>query len=769
MELLPSNATTVTHFSSFLAASIRDFPIYRKIMRGNVDVLEVNAPERYVRRWLKQWQHTDPNADAAQLTDILAAAILDPSLNGLGLVASALWAMQDKRFVDAAELSERAYAMDQHETFAQRLFLAAAEQSQTLRLKVDDWLEDRFCSNPFTDVEVIGSGDVYTCCAAWLPASIGSARDPKRADYWQGTRATEIRRSVLDGDFGYCSRLSCPKIAGRTLPRRIDVTEPAMCAAIKSHGRARLPPPSRVLLSYDTSCNLSCPSCRLQLISAKQSDVNALDVFFDDRIAPLLDSAKHIKITGSGDPFGSRHFRHVIAKLTANPANAARLQLHSNGVLFDKRAWESLKLNGHVSSVWVSIDAAEPATYAKLRRGGSFPRLLRNLEFLGNLRSDGKISSLRLDFVVQAENFRQMPDFVDLAKRIGADGVHFLMLRNWGTYSEKDYRTKAVAFEGHAEFEDLLAILADDCFGAKGVDLGNLGPLRQRALSAAVTITVPGKVQAKAPIAKAIAFFGVPRTGSNYLFECLRAYGGLMVLNEIFNPRAAYGLDDYPEILRPHFSALKQTDYSGESDDRLVRHIADYPADTVAQIRSVATRGNFAAVAFQIFPKQINDAVLCDDILADPGIQKVILVRPMLETYISYRKAQETNSWKNVDTTGLRPILDTDHFDGWMTQTKRWYDMLQTAMIATGQSFGWLSYADVTRGTKDQCSQRIDNMFKGIGVEILKVADPVPKLARQDRTLHVFERIANGADFEQDLKKRDLLKASLMLPQRLKR
>ena len=141
----------------------------------------------------------------------------------------------------------------------------------------------------------------------------------------------------------------------------------------------------------------------------------------------------------------------------------------------------------------------------------------------------------------------------------------------------------------------------------------------------------------------------------------------------------------------------------------------------------------------------------------------------MLETYISYRKAQETNSWKNVDTTGLRPVLDIDHFDGWMTQTKRWYDMLQTAMIATGQSFGWLSYADVTKGTKDQCGHRIDKMFASISVEILRVADPTPKLARQDQTPHVFERIANGADFEQDLKKRDLLKASLTLPQRQNR
>ena len=63
--------------------------------------------------------------------------------------------MRQKRFKAAAELAERAYAADQHETFAQRIFLAAMEGKHDLHLEVDDWLEDRFCENPFTDVEII--------------------------------------------------------------------------------------------------------------------------------------------------------------------------------------------------------------------------------------------------------------------------------------------------------------------------------------------------------------------------------------------------------------------------------------------------------------------------------------------------------------------------------------------------------------------------------------------------------------------------------------
>jgi hypothetical protein len=484
MDISRTELVPMTAYRRFTAMTAADFPAYAKVMRGKAPRLEINAAERFARAWISRW-HRKPDPDqAADDADIVTQAIEDEQLNGLGLVVAALLALRLERYDETRELAERAYARDQHETFAQRVFLAADERSQTLRLKVDTWLEDRFCPNPFTDVEVIGSGDVYTCCAAWLPAPIGSARDPQRPDYWRGERAAELRRSILDGDFGYCSRLSCPRIAGRTLPRRSEVAEPALRAAIDSAGMAPIiAPPDRVLLSYDTSCNLSCPSCRSSLISLGQNEARGLDEFYAARVAPLLQGASQIKITGSGDPFGSRHFRHVLADLTAEPATAPRLQLHTNGILFDRRAWESLKLDGHVMSVWVSVDATEAETYAVLRRGGTFARLLRNLEFLGQLRREGRIGQLRLDFVVQAGNFRQMPAFVDLAQRIGADGVHFLMLRNWGTFSPQEYREKAVAFEGHPDFPELLEILADDRFGRKNVDLGNLSPLRQKALA----------------------------------------------------------------------------------------------------------------------------------------------------------------------------------------------------------------------------------------------------------------------------------------------
>ena len=58
-----------------------------------------------------------------------------------------------------------------------------------------------------------------------------------------------------------------------------------------------------------------------------------------------------------------------------------RINLHTNAVLCDERAWDDCSLHGRVDEVDVSIDAARPETYAIVRRGGNFERLLKNLNF----------------------------------------------------------------------------------------------------------------------------------------------------------------------------------------------------------------------------------------------------------------------------------------------------------------------------------------------------------------------------------------------------
>ncbi len=390
------------------------------------------------------------------------------------VLLTASWLGLRRKAWDAAEqLGRELVGRDHHDLLAQRLIDAAAAQSVTLETETDRWLQTRTCRAPFTEMESRTNGFVHFCCSAWQPAPVGRLDAPGPNGFWNSERAKEIRRSVLDGDFSHCSRWHCPSIAGRRLPaKKPDQPRPDLYV---EEG------PERVILSHDRSCNISCPSCRTKLINLPHRETDKLNTIFEDHLLPLVAGAKKIKVTGSGDPFGSRHFRHLLGRLTATDAQGRRIQLHTNGLLANERAWNDLNLWENVSSVWISIDAAKAETYAVLRRGGDFKTLVENLKFLGQLNRDGAIDTLRLDFVVQHANYREMPAFVDLARKVGADGVYFLRLRNWGHVDPEEFRGQDVCSPDHPEHHELLDILADDRFVGEGIELGSMRPLVDQA------------------------------------------------------------------------------------------------------------------------------------------------------------------------------------------------------------------------------------------------------------------------------------------------
>ncbi len=64
-----------------------------------------------------------------------------------------------------------------------------------------------------------------------------------------------------------------------------------------------------------------------------------------------------------------------------------RIDLRTNGVLLTPENWERIEsVHYAVDAILISIDAATESTYRLLRRGGDFNRLLKNLEFVRELK-----------------------------------------------------------------------------------------------------------------------------------------------------------------------------------------------------------------------------------------------------------------------------------------------------------------------------------------------------------------------------------------------
>ena len=99
---------------------------------------------------------------------------------------------------------------------------------------------------------------------------------------------------------------------------------------------------------------------------ARRAEVESLNEMAERVILPLLAGTPRVALTGSGDPFGSQHFRWLIRQMTSGRFPGLRIDLQTNGLLL-KEFWGELGLDGYAHTLLVSIDAANPATYAVLR------------------------------------------------------------------------------------------------------------------------------------------------------------------------------------------------------------------------------------------------------------------------------------------------------------------------------------------------------------------------------------------------------------------
>lgn len=343
---------------------------------------------------------------------------------------------------------------------------------QRLEAETAAYLSTHFCAYPFTNLETTHTGLAFVCCPVWLPTPIGRL-ERDAAALWTSESAERIRASIIDGSFRYCDHLNCGRITNRSLPRRDSAEARAILDTYAEKGCADSLP-KYVTLSHDKSCNLSCPSCRTRPYVAGKAKQEKFEELTEATILPLLQQAERVKITGSGDPFGSNHFRRLIKRLAAPEFAHLGIDLHTNGQLWDEHAWTELRLPGRVRYAQISIDAALAETYQIVRRGGSFGRLLKNLAFIKHLRESGEIQELEFSMVVQARNFREMPEFVRLGRTFSADLVSFQMIRKRDIFSSDEFEAAFIGSPSHPDHGEFLEVLRSPDLAAPSVQLGNV-------------------------------------------------------------------------------------------------------------------------------------------------------------------------------------------------------------------------------------------------------------------------------------------------------
>lgn len=284
------------------------------------------------------------------------------------------------------------------------------------------------CKRAYETLEVMNGGSVYLCCPGYGNLCLGSLFQNTLRELWQNEKALAIRRSIFDGSFRFCDR--CVYLPG---PWRAIVPTTEFSVVPD-----RIP---KLTIAYDQTCNLLCPTCRSKPRHSPQADT------ITDRLlsSGFLDDVDRLKFLGSGEPFSAPTFWRFVREFPWAKRPDLRVKLHTNARLLTPSRWEKLlDVRERVDEVFVSIDAATPETYAQNRPGvnrddrDAFSVLVENLHFISSL----KLKRFVLGFVVQRNNYQEMPAFVDLGRVVGASAVRFTKLRNW--FSGIDFVARSV-------------------------------------------------------------------------------------------------------------------------------------------------------------------------------------------------------------------------------------------------------------------------------------------------------------------------------------
>lgn len=328
----------------------------------------------------------------------------------------------------------------------------------------DGYLKPFICPEPFSRFDIGPSGDVLVCCGHWLPTSIGNFQKDSVPDILNSPTALKIRQSVTDGTYKYCNHLECAAMTQGVLPRYEELTDGRARKAVET-GDHYVEDVTNVLFAFDQSCNLSCPSCRSELIIERTSKSDEKARAVEEKLLPLLSKLKVLNLNPAGELLASKPSRKLLELINDDRCPDLVIDIISNGTLFSEVEWNKFPgIHNKIRSIRISVDAAHKHTFEKLRRLGQHETFVKNMRFLSRLRKEETIPELKFSFTYQRDNFLEMADFVEFCHEMSCDFVIFERLQNLGAFTGDEYRERAVHYPSHPLYSDFIDVIRRPVF-----------------------------------------------------------------------------------------------------------------------------------------------------------------------------------------------------------------------------------------------------------------------------------------------------------------
>lgn len=289
------------------------------------------------------------------------------------------------------------------------------------------------CDTMKNHFEINDDGDCAYCCAAFQNINAGNLFESEFKEIWNGNLHRVMCLSAENHTYTFCNKKMCPLFFSEEKQQTHDKLQ-------YDSYQEKEEMPSALLVAIDKSCNLNCITCREHIYLAKGKEKERSLQLAEIIIQSILPEVQFLILAGNGEVFLSEAYRQIY--LSEACAKVGHIRLLTNGLLLTEKNWNEFYENNHNNEIILtaSIDAASKETYERIRRNGKFEVIRDNMELASRLKKEGKISYIRMNFVVQKENYQEMPDFVEWAVDLGADEAFFTKILNWGTYTDDEFR-----------------------------------------------------------------------------------------------------------------------------------------------------------------------------------------------------------------------------------------------------------------------------------------------------------------------------------------
>jgi MoaA/NifB/PqqE/SkfB family radical SAM enzyme len=180
------------------------------------------------------------------------------------------------------------------------------------------------------------------------------------------------------------------------------------------------PDPKVLYLEPVFGCNYRCFFCIHG--EGPQRPPVFLEPALFEKLKPQIERSAHIHFTGLGEPLLNIHLPSYLAYLRER---AKSYYINTNGALITDAHCDLLTTSKCELSI--SIDAGDGETYAKMRAGGNWTRVLSNLKRISQARAarGSPYPLLYLSFHINGLNLKSLPKLPKLARELGIDGVKF--------------------------------------------------------------------------------------------------------------------------------------------------------------------------------------------------------------------------------------------------------------------------------------------------------------------------------------------------------